>query len=90
MELWSEWWAWASAALILAILEVIVPGFFALGFAIGAAFLAVMVGLLGFGVSLGWSLVVFAVVSLIATLLLRHFFKLQKGQVKMWDTDIND
>ena len=36
MVLWTEWWFWVSAALVLAILEVIVPGFFALGFAIGA------------------------------------------------------
>ncbi|EET48123.1 NfeD family protein [Thalassobium sp. R2A62] len=90
MTLWTEWWAWASLALILAILEVLAPGFFALGFAIGAAFMAIVVAATGAGLSLAWSIVLFAVVSLGAVLLLRRFFRLEKGQVKLWDTDIND
>jgi membrane protein implicated in regulation of membrane protease activity len=90
MVLWTEWWFWVSAALVLAILEVIVPGFFALGFAIGALIVGAGMGLGLLGVSLGWTLVIFAIFSLGGTLLLRHFFKLEKGQVKTWDTDIND
>ncbi|WP_439118076.1 NfeD family protein, partial [Nereida ignava] len=33
----NTWWAWAAFALVLAILEVLAPGFVLLGFAIGAA-----------------------------------------------------
>jgi membrane protein implicated in regulation of membrane protease activity len=52
--------------------------------------MAIVVAATGAGLSLAWSIVLFAVVSLGAVLLLRRFFRLEKGQVKLWDTDIND
>ena len=90
MALWTEWWAWMSAALVMATLEVLVPGYIFLGFAVGAG---VMGLLMLFGVSAGGlalTLVVFAVLSLISYLVMRRVFGLRKGQVKIWDTDIND
>jgi hypothetical protein len=36
------------------------------------------------------SLLLFAVTSLVATLMLRRVFSLPKGQVKTFDSDIND
>ena len=33
----AAWWVWMAAALVLAIVEVLLPGFMLLGFAIGAA-----------------------------------------------------
>jgi len=42
------------------------------------------------GGSVAATLVVFAVASLIATLILRRVFALPKGQVKTFDSDIND
>ena len=36
MMFWTIWWVWLCAALVLGILEVLVPGFVFLGFAIGA------------------------------------------------------
>ena len=42
-DLLSIWWIWLAAALVLAILEVLAPGFIFLGFAIGAAFMALVV-----------------------------------------------
>ncbi len=90
MPLWTEWWVWMSGALILATLEVLVPGYIFLGFAFGAA----MVGLLIlFGISasgLALTLVIFAVLSLISYLVMRKVFGLRTGQVKIWDTDVND
>lgn len=90
MELWSEWWVWMSAALALATLEVLVPGYIFLGFAIGAFILGLgqLIGLTGLGLPL--TLVIFAALSLIAFLLLRRYFRLKSGQVKVWDRDIND
>lgn len=90
--LWSEWWVWASMALVLAILEVLVPGFIFLGFAIGAGVMSVALLILGTGGlgSLPVMLVIYAVITLIAWLILRRSFALKKGQVKVWDTDIND
>ncbi len=90
MPLWTEWWVWMSGALILATLEVLVPGYIFLGFACGAA----MVGLLIlFGISasgLALTLVIFAVLSLISYLVMRKVFGLRTGQVKIWETDVND
>jgi len=94
--MWTEWWAWGAFALILIILEVIAPAFVLLGFAIGAGvlslllliggpFAAMMMG------SLPLMLVVFAVISLVAWLVLRQVFgKPGGGQVKVFEKDIND
>ena len=87
------WWAWAIVALTFTFFEIILPAFVFLGMAIGAAFVSLFM-LLGGGEFLGGSvattLVFFAVASLIATLILRRVFALPKGQVKTFDSDIND
>ncbi len=84
------WWAWLAAALGLAILEMLVPGFIFLGFAIGAA----LVGLMLLGpmalLSAPLILLIFAALSLATWLLLRRIFALPHGQVKTFDHDIND
>lgn len=90
MILWMQWWAWMSAALILATLEVIVPAYIFLGFAIGAGLMGI---LMLFGISAGGlalTLVIFAVLSLISWLVLRKVFGLRTGQVKHWHSDINE
>lgn len=90
MPLWTEWWVWMSGALILATLEVLIPGYIFLGFAIGAGVmgLLILVGVSASGLAI--TLVIFAVLSLIAYLSMRKFFGLKTGQVKVWDTDVND
>ena len=90
MTFYTLWWVWMAAALVLAILEVLVPGFVFLGFAIGA--LAVSLILLNTGLAPGLPLLllIFAGLSLVAWLVLRKFFALPKGQVKTFDKDIND
>lgn len=88
---WSLWWVWGAAGLVLAILEVLMPGFVFLGFAIGALACGLLLALLGantFGLSA--LLFVFAGLSLVAWLLLRRYFALPQGQVKTFDHDIND
>ena len=87
-DLLSIWWIWLAAALVLAILEVLAPGFIFLGFAIGAAFMALVVASL----TLTWPimLVVWASLSLIAWLAMRRFFALPQAEVKHFDHDIND
>lgn len=89
MPIWTEWWFWMSAALALATLEVLVPSFISLGFAIGA-FIVGLLMLIGLSFSLPITLLIFAVLSLIAYIGMRNFFALPKGQVKLWDRDIND
>jgi len=66
----NTWWAWAALALVLAILEVLAPGFVLLGFAIGAALVSVLVWL-NVGLSLIWLSLLFAVASLVAWLVLQ-------------------
>jgi membrane protein implicated in regulation of membrane protease activity len=88
---WELWWVWCAAALILAILEVLAPGFVFLGFAFGALACSILLALLGSG-TLGLPVLVFlfAALSLVCWLLLRRFFALPTGQVKTFETDIND
>ena len=89
MPIWTEWWFWMSAALALATLEVLVPSFISLGFAIGAAVMGLL-ALIGLSFTGPITLVVFAFASLLAYIGMRYFFALPKGQVKHWDRDIND
>lgn len=87
--LWATWWVWMAAALVLALLEMLLPGFVLLGFAIGALGIALLL-LIGVGWTLPVLLFIFAGLSLIAWLVLRRVFMLPRGQVKRWTTDIND
>lgn len=88
--LWSAWWVWMIAGAILAILEIVIPGFILLGFAIGAAIVGILLWIGLLGGSLAMLLLVFAVASLVAWLALRKIVGVRHGQVKVWDRDIND
>ena len=90
MTIYTLWWVWMAAALILAIAEVLAPGFVFLGFAVGA--FAVSLILLTTGLSFGLPalLLIFAGLSLVAWLVMRRYFALPKGQVKTFKQDIND
>ncbi len=92
MAYWSLWWVWMIGALILAILEVVVPAQVFLGFAIGAAVvgLALLAGIPGLAGSLSALALAFAVASLLAWMLVRRLMGTRKGQVKHFDHDINE
>jgi len=95
MDWVNEWWVWGAAAVVLAIGEVLLPTFLLLGFAIGAAVVALILLVGGpIAVALGASVpalaLVFAVISLIAWIALRRFLGVRRGQVKTFDHDIND
>jgi membrane protein implicated in regulation of membrane protease activity len=79
-----------SGALILATLEVLIPGYIFLGFAIGAGVMGLLILLGVSATGLALTLVIFAVLSLISYLGMRKYFGLKTGQVKIWDTDVND
>ncbi|MBL9061792.1 hypothetical protein [Tabrizicola sp.] len=87
--LMGTWWAWVILGFALGVLEVLAPGFIFLGFAIGAVVTGVLVGI---GVPAGPTalILVFAVVSVVAWLVLRRLVGVREGQVKVWDRDIND
>lgn len=95
MEVWQLWWVWAVAAGCLAIIEVLVPGYVFVGFAAGAMATALLI-LVG-GPLAGWVaasfpmlLLFFALASLVAWLVTRRLIGVRRGQVKVWDRDIND
>jgi len=91
-EVWQQPWAWLAGGLVLAILEVLIPGYIFLGFGIGAALVGVMLFLGGDAVaqSVPFLILGFAILSLVAWLVLRRALGVQKGQVKTFDKDIND
>lgn len=94
MTLLHEWWIWAAAGLALAILEMLVPSYLFLGFGIGAGIVALVVlnasmnGAAALGIPA--LILLFAVSSLISWYGLRRIFGARKGQVKIWERDIND
>jgi inner membrane protein len=88
--MFSLWWVWVVAGFGLGVLEVLVPGFIFLGFAIGAVVTGILVGTGIAGGNLPVLLVIFAVASVIAWLALRRVMGVREGQVKVWDRDIND
>lgn len=85
----SLWWVWMCGAIVLGILEVIIPGYLFLGFSLGALFVGI---LMFFGVTFSTAVVaiVFAAASLVAFLGLRKALGVRHGQVKLWDRDINE
>jgi membrane protein implicated in regulation of membrane protease activity len=88
--MWTVWWVWMVAGLIIGACELLLPGFIFLGFAIGALLtgLLLLVGVLGGSVPALLS--VFAVLSLLAWLVLRRTVGVRQHQVKIWKHDIND
>ena len=87
-------WVWLAGALVLAILEMFVPAYVFLGFAVGAGLTGAGLWVAGADSALASSLpgilVVFAVLSLISWIVLRRVLGIRKGQVKIIKKDIND
>jgi inner membrane protein len=88
-DLAGTWWAWIVLGFALGVLEILAPGYIFLGFAIGAI---VTGALVGFGLPAGLPalILIFAIASVVAWLVLRRTMGIREGQVKIWDRDIND
>lgn len=86
--LWQIWWVWAAAALVLAILETVLPGFVLLGFACGAALVALLV-LLPLDLGLSALLAIFVLFSLLAWIALRRALRRPDDQTRVIREDIN-
>ncbi|MEM6638242.1 MAG: hypothetical protein AAF667_20430 [Pseudomonadota bacterium] len=89
MTFWATWWVWVAGALVLAILEIVIPAFLFLGFSIGAAVTGLLMFLDVFNGSLPFVLVVFAVVSLVSWIGLRVAFGTRSHEVRTFKDDIN-
>lgn len=88
--MWATWWVWIVGGFALGGLEALAPGYVFLGFAVGAVVTGVLIGLGLLGGSLPVALLVFALASLAAWVALRQALGRRKGQVKVWEKDIND
>ena len=89
-EFWTVWWVWVVFGVALAVLEVLVPGFVFLGFAISAVMVGVLVAIGLIGGNVPVLVLIFAVLALAAFVVLRRVVGVTKEQVKVWDKDINE
>ena len=92
---WDTWWLWVAGGIGLAILELFAPGYIFLGFAVGAVVVGLLLAVGGpvavaLTGSLSVKLLVLALASLAAWLVMRRIAGERKGQKKVWDTDINE
>jgi len=85
----SLWWVWICIALALGVVELLAPGFIFLGFGLGAFAMAGVV-LVVPGINIPALLALFAVLSLIAWIILRMGFRKQSSGARIVTKDIND
>jgi len=93
--IWEEWWFWIVGGMAIAILELFLPGYLFVGFALGGV--AVGLIILGGIWPSGWMdgsmanhLLVLSILSILIWLALRRFLGIRRGQVKTFDRDINE
>ena len=91
----AQWWFWIAGGLALGIVELVLPAFVFAGFAVGGVLTGLYMGL-GLPGS-AWmmaapvnALVVFAVLSLLAWIVLRRVVGVRRGQSVVIRRDIND
>jgi membrane protein implicated in regulation of membrane protease activity len=84
------WWVWLAFAIALGVIEVLLPGFIFLGFALGALVMAALVGLVTSSMTVAMSLAAFAALSLLAWIVLRLAFRRQSSGARRVMHDIND
>ena len=82
-------WIWITAGVVLAFLELLLPGFYLLGFAIGAVAAGALIwaGLIG---SVPVALLALAVIAILAWVVLRRALGIRRGQTRIWHRDINE
>lgn len=82
------WWVWLVVAVLFGALEVMLPTFVFLGFSAGAVATAVVTAFADPGP--GWTLMLFALVSAGAYVLLRVVLGSAAGTARIVTRDIND
>lgn len=83
------WWVWISIALLLGVVELLLPGFIFLGFAIGAVFIAGIVAVVSFG-NVPALFALFAALSLVSWIALKVLFRKQSSGARIVTHDINE
>ncbi|MEM8823311.1 MAG: hypothetical protein AAGF30_06850 [Pseudomonadota bacterium] len=96
--MWAIWWAWMLVGLGFGVLELVLPSYIMLGFAIGAGLigLGLMTGLLAPLVGLMGAygpaslILLFALLSMGAWIALRKIFGKPGQAAQTFDKDVND
>lgn len=83
------WWVWMALALVLALAEVLLPGFIFLGFAVGALIMTGVVVVFS-DLTPPALLAIFALLSLLSWIGLRQVFKKQSSGARIVTDDVND
>ncbi len=85
------WWVWICAALVLGVVELLAPGFIFLGFAIGALAMAALAAVIALpAANVPALLAMFAILSLVAWIVLRVMFLRQSSGARIVTRDINE
>lgn len=87
---WQQAWVWVVAGAVMGALEMLMPGFFLLGFAAGSVLVGVLLWLGILGGSLPLLLLVWAVAALLTWLAARKIAGVRPGQSRIWERDINE
>ena len=87
--MWAAWWVWIAGGMVLGAMELLIPGYIFLGFAVGAVLTGALAAFSIPG-SLPLALLIFAVLSLIAWTAIRRALGPRAGDVKVIDRDINE
>lgn len=85
----TVWWVWLALAALFAMLEVVLPVFAFLGFAVGAAITGLVL-LLGAAPGTGGTLLIFAGLSAVAYGGLRLLLGRAAGEARIVERDVND
>ncbi|WP_231565672.1 pectate lyase [Paracoccus sanguinis] len=90
MIVWTNGWLWIIAALLLALIEMILPGYVFLGLAaaVGVMGVVLLAGLWDWG--LPAALVVTAVLSGVAWFGFSRMAGVDRSRTRIWHRDIND
>ncbi|NOR31858.1 MAG: hypothetical protein GQ539_12295 [Sulfitobacter sp.] len=89
MDYLTLWWVWMSIALILGLIEILLPGNIFLGFALGALAMVPVVLLLP-AASTSLLMAIFAGLSLLCWIILRAVFRRQSSGARIVTHDINE
>jgi len=87
---WQQPWVWVVAGAVMGAAEMLLPGFFLLGFAAGALLVAALLWLGLLGGSLPLMILVMTVAALIIWAIARKVAGVRPGQTRIWDRDINE
>ena len=88
--MWTQWWIWIAAGLVMGGLEMLLPGYVLLGFSIGAIVTGGLVWTGILGGSLPWTLVVCASLSLASWVMLRTLLHPMASRSRHIRRDINE